>query len=79
MDVGDCVEIVCPCGGDHGLDRPAAYLLVARTVYDLGATVNVTVDGVGAWRVPRIWIGMHGLKSIELPALAERYGWERVS
>lgn len=79
MVTGDCVEVECPCGADHGIDSPAAYLLVAKSVYELGETVNVTVDGLGAWRVPRIWIGIHGLKAVELPALAERYGWERVA
>ena len=48
MVTGDCVEVECPCGADHGIDSPAAYLLVAKSVYELGETVNVTVDGLGA-------------------------------
>lgn len=31
------------------------------------------------WRVPRVWIAMHGLKARELPELAERHGWDEVT
>ena len=71
-------SVLCPCGVDHAVSRSTAYARVRDVVRDLGPTVNVTVDGVGAWRVPRVWIGMHGLKAVDLPALAARYGWEPV-
>jgi hypothetical protein len=52
-----------------------------RSAYDsitdgLPATVAVETPQ-GRWRVPRIFIAAHGLKADELPALAERYGFER--
>jgi hypothetical protein len=31
----------------------------------------------GSWAVPRIWIGVHGLKAEQLKTLAEQYGWEK--
>lgn len=40
--------------------------------------VDVTTPE-GTWRVPRIFIGAHGLAAVDLPALAVRYDWERVS
>jgi len=33
---------------------------------------------VGNWRVPRVFIACHGLKAADLPAVAARYGFERV-
>jgi len=32
----------------------------------------------GRFAVPRIFIACHGLKAADLPALAARYGFERV-
>jgi hypothetical protein len=66
----------CPCGVPHELapDTAAAY----RGVTDgLPSTVTVSTPG-GRFAVPRIFIACHGLKADGLPALAERYGWERV-
>lgn len=41
-------------------------------------TVLIALSG-GSWLVPRLYIACHGLKAAELPRLAERYGFERVS
>lgn len=68
--------IVCPCGADHAADQPYAYAFVEESVAAHGSTVTVTV-GLDSWQVPRIWIGMHGLKAAEVATLAERYGWRK--
>jgi len=43
----------------------------------LPSTVTV-VTPEGRYAVPRIFIACHGLKAADLPALAARYGFERV-
>lgn len=40
--------------------------------------VPITVGGLGRWEVPRAYIGFHGIKAAELPALAERWGWHKL-
>lgn len=74
------MSVRCPCGADHS--ESAAWPLVLKFIEENGETVVVTIP-VGpsgtSYRVPRAWIGMHGLKAMELSALAEKYGWERVS
>jgi hypothetical protein len=64
----------CPCGDIHELSAEirVAYENITR---GLPETVAVQADG-GAWLVPRVYIAAHGLKADELPALAERYGFE---
>lgn len=66
----------CPCGHNHSDSIAWAY--VVKQVADLGETVVVTVFGLGSWRVPRVYVAMHGLRGDQLPALASKYGWERV-
>lgn len=51
-----------------------------KAQYDLAteglpAEVPVDVPGVGAWRVPRIYIACHGLEPANLPALADLHGF----
>jgi hypothetical protein len=70
------VTLPCPCGTDHSLSSRDAYAYIARLVARLGPTTIVSTAG-GSWRVPRIWIGIHGLKAEELEALAEQHGWEK--
>lgn len=67
----------CPCGAVHQLSGEArdAYRDVVR---GLPAVIPIRVDGAGAWRVPRLYVAMHGLKAAELPGLAARYGWPAV-
>lgn len=65
----------CPCGEVHELTaavRPAYEAVTAG----LADTITVTTPA-GSWRVPRIYIAVHGLKAAELPGLAGRYGFER--
>jgi hypothetical protein len=63
----------CPCGEAHELSAAtrAAYENATR---GLPPDVLVSAPG-GSWRVPRIFIAVHGLKAADLPALAERYGF----
>ena len=67
----------CPCGERHLMSAEtfAAYELLLAGFTD--PRVTVSAPG-GSWRVPRIFIACHGLKAAEMPALAARYGFERV-
>jgi hypothetical protein len=66
--------LACPCGEIHELSAATrvAYENVTR---GLPPTVLVVVEEQG-WYVPRIYLAVHGLKGEDLPALAERYGFE---
>jgi hypothetical protein len=68
----------CACGQPLHYSDPAIQALVERLIARLGPEIPVQV-GARAWRVPRHYIALHGLKAWELPALATRYGWEEVS
>jgi hypothetical protein len=67
--------VPCPCGDPHTGDP--RLVLVDQFVERSGPTVEITTHA-GCWRVPRIWVALHGLKAWELPALADRYGWPAV-
>jgi hypothetical protein len=41
-------------------------------------TIDVTIAGHGTWRVPKIYIAVHGMVGRDVPNLAEQYGWERL-
>lgn len=44
-----------------------------------GKAADMPVGNVyGCWRVPRIYIACHGIKSETLAALARRFGWPEV-
>jgi hypothetical protein len=58
----------CPCGETHMSET-----LWPSEVWK--GSVAVKVAAAPAVRVPRMWIVFHGLKAVELPALAARYGW----
>lgn len=66
----------CPCGVPHELtpDMAATY---GNVTAGLPSTVTVATPD-GRFAVPRIFIAYHGLKAADLPALAVRYGFERV-
>ena len=60
----------CSCGRQH-----VAPPDVQAEIVQLGSTlVVVTVDG--CWRVPRIYLAVHGLHLDEAAMLAERLGWK---
>jgi hypothetical protein len=67
--------VTCPCGEDHSA-RPG-WPSTVDIVTKLGPLIDVTTPA-GTWRVPRVFILMHGLKAMELAALADKYGWEKV-
>jgi hypothetical protein len=70
--------LACPCGADHS--GSPGYAAVANLVFSLGEMIEVVVADCFAdvrFRVPRIYIAMHGLRGSELVALAEQYGWRR--
>ncbi len=68
----------CPCGRPLHYATPEAAEYMDRMVAELGDRIAVSVP-VGTFLVPRHFIALHGLKAEDLPALAEIYGFERVS
>jgi hypothetical protein len=67
----------CPCGEIHELS--AMTIAMTRVAYE-SVTAELPPDVVinipaGRWRVPRIFIAVHGLKPADLPALAAQYGF----
>lgn len=63
----------CPCGETHTFGT-AEGLALKEIIDGLGPDQLVTVPA-GTWRVPRVWVAAHGLRSEDLPALAARHGW----
>lgn len=69
----------CPCGEDHSSSPSWLDFLKMLGLAPVGDTVPITAPGLGrTWDVPRVWIAFHGLKIVELPELAARYGWPEV-
>lgn len=66
----------CPCGTRHELS-PADTAAFEAVTAGLPPTVTLVAPG-GQFAVPRIFIACHGVKAADLPALAARYGFERV-
>lgn len=56
---------------------PENQAFVERQIAALGPYIQVTTPH-GSWMVPRHYIALHGLKSMDLPGLAQLYGWEKV-
>ncbi len=71
-------EGMCPCGLPLHYTDPVAKFCTQRFIEQLGYYMEVTVAGLGTWRVPRHFIALHGFKGYELPALAEKYKWEKI-
>ena len=71
------MTVECPCGCGRRIQNPLVREIVERWERDLGPMITVRCSG-GAWRVPRVYIALHGLKARELPALAQQYGFKRV-
>lgn len=59
----------CPCGTTHVMPPALRQIILEKGTHTHVATPD------GAWRVPRAYIAFHGLKAVELPMLATRYGW----
>ena len=63
----------CCCGEEH--EWPAGVeAYIASILGEKGELCRVA-NRWGCWMVPRVYIAAHGLKSWELPSLAEKYGW----
>jgi len=68
----------CPCGVLHMMSADVLASFERLTAGFEDPRVLVSVPRVGNWRVPRVFIACHGLKAADLPAVAARYGFERV-
>lgn len=65
----------CPCGQPLHYTRLDLQHIMERLVADLGPLIDIQI-GARTYKVPRHYIALHGLKALELPALALKYGWE---
>lgn len=65
----------CCCGKPH---EPFMQEAAKTFLSQMGVPECVPVTNQdGTWRVPRIYIALHGLKSTQLAFLAQKYGWEQ--
>ena len=67
--------MICPCGVDHPFESPNT--MVLAKLIELKGEVIVVHTPDGSWEVPRLYIGFHGLRADDVPALAAKYGWAR--
>lgn len=67
---------LCPCGKPLHYAEPSNLAVVEKFIREHGETV-VVVTKDGSWLVPRHYIALHGIASINLPAIAERYGFKK--
>lgn len=69
----------CGCGEPLHYTDPSAEKSVRRLIALNGPFITVEVQGSDhAFRVPRHFIALHGLKAADLEMLADLYSWERV-
>lgn len=61
----------CCCGVPHVLSA-----VTKRIVMEKGTHVTVTTPS-GSWRVPRVFIAVHGIAAVDIPTLAQIHGWVR--
>lgn len=66
----------CPCEQMHSMSVVAWNAFVRVTEGRPLDAVEVMVGKGARFRVPRVYVACHGLRAEELPALAQRYGWE---
>lgn len=69
-------EELCPCGRPLHYSRPDLRLLVEALVKTLGPSVAIHT-AAGSWLVPRHYIALHGIRSEDLPMLADLLGFQR--
>jgi hypothetical protein len=70
---------ICSCGLDidaHPNSNPATQAATQLIVEQRGEFIPVHVPG-GDYMVPRHYIALHGIRAMEVPELAVRYGWEK--
>lgn len=69
---------LCACGKPLHYTDPAIQRMVERMVTAYGAEATI-IAGKRIFLVPKHYIALHGIKTIELPALAKKYGWREVT
>jgi len=70
---------MCACGKPLHYSDPKMEALVRKMIKIAGGDEYVLCrSSAGAWRVQRHYIALHGLKAWELPAMAAKFGFERV-
>ncbi len=78
MTVAAADEEMCSCGLPLHYAHPASLEWMQKLVDELGPDVVMTLAGAGIWRVPRHYVALHGVRLVDLPELAERFGWPLV-
>lgn len=68
----------CACGQPLHYSDPKKFEMVQKIVDQFGETIPVQAPG-GTWAVPRHYIALHGLKAEELPELAKKYEFKKIS
>jgi len=71
------VEKMCACGSPLHYSDPKMRKLVEEIIASHGECIEIEVQG-RRFKVPRNFIALHGLKAMDLPVLAEAYGFEEV-
>lgn len=70
----------CACGRPLHYTDPYVRAIVEELIADLGPDITVRELETGrAWRIPRHYIALHGIKRGELRDLATRFGFTEVS
>lgn len=67
----------CPCGETHAVSQHAWGLYVGITAR-IPAENIVCLGGIN-YRIPHLYIALHGLRGEDFPDLAGRYGFRRSS
>jgi len=68
----------CACGQPLHYTDPRIQAMVQAFVDACGELVMVTTPA-GSWWVPRHFIALHGLNAEDVPAIAARYGFVKVT
>ena len=75
----EIAEGMCACGQRLHYSDPAKQKLVEQIIRIAGPMVTITNSENGrSWRVPRHFIALHGIKMIEMPQVATKYGFEEI-
>lgn len=72
-------EDLCPCGKPLHYSDPRIRTIVDSMIELHGRTVRVQAPGGLAFKVPRHYIALHGIKGADLRSLAATYGFEVAS
>lgn len=64
----------CGCGKRLHYTRRDDRVAVESLAAELGEYIDITVPGLGTWRVQRHYIALHGLAAADLPGSQ----WEKI-